>query len=289
MAETVFDSVAVREMSRPMGDFAKKLVLVFPEMEWDLKKAGFTISAIEYISIVLFITMMAFVGSIFVIGIPLLISLGVGKLHFILIASFFTTSLTFLYLLIIPKGKISRRSREIDKDLEYMLKDMRIQLSSGVPLFDTLVSVGKGRYGVCSHIADGIVREVESGRSITDVLDDVGLSSPSDYLRTTLWQIVNAVRSGSNIQTVLDAISNDIRVEKENKIKAYAQELNMWGLIYMMAAVVLPSMGVTLLVIMSSFIGGGFVTEYMFWMILLGLIIFQAFFISYVKNRRPII
>jgi len=98
---------------------------------------------------------------------------------------------------------------------------------------------------------------------------------------------VNAVKSGSDIKRVLDAIAQDIRIEKENMIKSYAQELNLWGLVYMMVAIVAPSMGVTLLLILSSFIGGSFVNEKLFWMILVGLILFQTFFITYVRNRRP--
>jgi hypothetical protein len=46
-------------------------------------------------------------------------------------------------------------------------------------------------------------------------------------------------------------------------------------------------MGVTLLVILSSFIGGGIITETLFLLILGGLIIFQVFFISFVKGKRP--
>ena len=78
-------------------------------------------------------------------------------------------------------------------------------------------------------------------------------------------------------------------MDKEAKIKAYAQELNMWGLIYMLASVVLPSMGVTLLVILSSFLGGEIIGEGLFWGILLFLVFFQIFFIQFVKSKRPII
>ena len=104
-----------------------------------------------------------------------------------------------------------------------------------------------------------------------------------------MWQLVNALRAGSDVSSALEAISEDIQMEKESKIKAYAQELNMWGLIYMLAAVVLPSMGVTLLVILSSFLGSEFIGEGLFYGILVFLIIFQVFFIQFVKNKRPIV
>lgn len=284
---SIFKSKASLEIAKPLEEPAKRLVLLFPELEWDLKKAGYNMETTQFISIVLYFTFMAFIGCMLVIVAPLVLMKGREQLYISMLFSIFITFVTFLYLLFIPKAEISKRGRLIDKDLEYMLKDMEIQLSSGVPLFDTLVNVGRGKYGECSIIADQIVQEVESGKSITDVLDGVGLWSPSDYLRNVLWQIVNAVRSGSDIKRALAAISNDLRIEKENRIKSYAQELNMWGLIYMLAAIILPSMGVTLLVILSSFIGGGIISETLFWLILLVMIVFQVFFISYVRGKRP--
>jgi archaeal flagellar protein FlaJ len=197
------------------------------------------------------------------------------------------TALTLVYLLMLPSVKMTKRASMIDNELEFMLKDMEIQLSAGVPLFDTIVNVAKGEYGECSYIAEGIIQEVEQGKSMTDVLDDVGMWSPSEYLRKTLWQIVNALKSGSDVAQALEVISNDIRLEKENRIKAYGKELNLYGLIYLMLAVILPSMGVTLLVILSSFLGKGMINEKMFYIILFFLAVFQLIFIMFVRSKRP--
>lgn len=284
---SIFKSRIARETAKPFEEPAKRLILLFPDLEWDLKRAGYSINTIQFLSIILYLTLMTFIGCAFVIITPLVVFKGTDQFYISILFSIFITFVMFLYLLFVPKLEISKRGRLIDRDLEYMLKDMEIQLSSGVPLFDTLVNVGRGKYGECSVISDQIVQEVESGKSITDVLDGVGLWSPSDYLRNVLWQIVNTVRSGSDIKLALNAISQDLRIDKENKIKAYAQELNMWGLIYMIGAIILPSMGVTLLVILSSFVGGGMINESLFWLILGGLIVFQVVFISFVKGKRP--
>lgn len=286
---SIFKSKLARETAKPFEEPAKRLVLLFPDLEWDLKRAGYSIDTTTFLSVVMYLSLMTLIAAMFVIVLPLVLVKGKDQFYIALLFSIFITFIMFLYLLFIPKLEISKRGRLIDRDLEYMLKDMEIQLSSGVPLFDTLVNVGKGKYGECSAISDEIVQEVEAGKSMTDVLDSVGLWSPSDYLRNVLWQIVNTVRSGSDIKRSLAAISADLRVDKENKIKSYAQELNMWGLMYMLGAIILPSMGVTLLVILSSFIGGGVITETLFWLILLGLIIFQVVFISFVKGKRPAI
>jgi len=67
----------------------------------------------------------------------------------------------------------------------------------------------------------------------------------------------------------------------------YGQELNLWGLIYMMAVIVAPSMGVTLLVILSSFVGSTAINERLFWVILFGVVLFQMVLISIIRNKRP--
>jgi len=284
---SIFESEKLKESSSFLNDYTVKLTLLFPDLEWNLKKSGQELSAPQFLSAVIYASLFTLLILIVIIGVPLVALVGTEKLYITLISTLLLTSAVFLYLLFMPKAIIRKRSREIDKHLEYMLKDIRIQLSSGVPLFDTLVNVSRGKYGQCSEITEAIVEEVESGSSMVEVLDRVGLWSPSDHLRNVLWQIVNAVKSGSDIKRVLDAIAQDIRIEKENKIKAYGQELNLWGLIYMMLAIVAPSMGVTLVIILSSFIGTGFVTERLFWLILVGLIVFQSLFITYVKSRRP--
>ncbi len=273
-------------MSEPLVEYARHLEPLFPHMEWNLKRSGYTIETAQYLAIALYLTAAVFmVAGVAVV--PAIIKQGVpNSLNYVMF-TLVATILTFVYIIILPSAKMSRRGVLIDNDLEYMLKDMQIQLSAGVPLFDTLVNIAKGEYGECSRICESIIQEVEQGKAITDVLDDVGMWSPSEYFRKTLWQMVNALKSGSDIAEALDVIAADIRLEKENKIKTYGKELNLYGLIYLMAAVIVPSMGVTLLAILSSFLGKGVITDKVFYIIMLGIAIFQIVFILFVRSKRP--
>ena len=275
------------KMARPFMEFTRHLEGIFPQLEWDLKRSGYTINAQQYLAVSIYISIVVFVGGFIIIVAPFLFTTPLEENYIGIGVSVFFSIAALGFLLINPKLKITSRGNKIDKNLEYVLKDMHIQLTSGVPLFDTFVNIARGDYGEVSSISENIIREVESGRSMGDVLDDVGMWSPSEHYRQSLWQIVNALRSGSDVSNALDAISKTIRMEKQNQIRAYAQELNLWGLIYMMAAVVVPSMGVTLLVILSSFMGGQYINERLFWIILAGLIVFQVVFISFIRSKRP--
>jgi flagellar protein FlaJ len=282
-----FDSEKLQESSKAFNLPAKKLLLIFPELEWNLKRAGYNMNAAEYLASVLFISLAAFFATGLVATAPFLamgapinpyLSAGLP----VLVGVF-----AFFYFLMIPKLKITRLSKAIDKDLEYMLKDMQIQMTAGVPLFNTIANIAAGGYGACSKTMGEIVQEVESGSSMRDVLNNFGILSPSEYMRRALWQIANAMQTGSDIKIALIALSNDIRQEKENKIKIYGQELSLWGLVYMMMVIVAPSMGVTLLVVLSSFIGGQTISMEVFWGVLFLIVAFQLVFISLIRSKRP--
>ncbi len=287
--ESPFNSEKLQESAKVLNLPAKRLLLVFPELEWDLKRAGYKMRAVEYLAITLFISMSALVGTLLLTTTPFFLTNTEFNPYIAVSLPVFIAIISFFYLLFMPKMVVLKEGKLIDQDLEYMLKDMQIQMTAGVPLFNALANIAAGGYGECSALIAEIVQEVESGSSMRDVLNNYGIISPSEYMRRALWQIANAMQTGSDIKLAIIALSNDIRQEKENKIKIYGQELSLWGLIYMMAVIVAPSMGVTLLVVLSSFIGGKTISMDIFWGILVGLIAFQIIFISMVRSKRPYI
>jgi archaeal flagellar protein FlaJ len=281
-----FESTKVNSLVNPLKPIAGGTVMLFPDLNWTLKKAGIKVDAIVYLSIAFFMALMAFTFSTLTIAIPLIMK---GSMEFAtgLIISGVLGIVAFIYVLLIPNLKISRTRRGVDKNLEYMLKDMQIQLTAGIPLFDIFVNVGSGGYGECSVVCNNVVQEVQGGKSIVNVLDEFGMLSSSEYLRRVFWQIVNALKTGSNVGISLKMISNELKEEKENRITAYSQELSLWSLIYMITVIVMPSMGVTLMLILSSFIGGAVITEMVFWVILIAIIFVQIIFISIIRSKRP--
>lgn len=281
-----YESTKLSNLVNPLKPIAGSTIMLFPDLNWNLKKAGIKIDAILFLSIAIFVSLMVFTLSIVTIAIPLILR---GTMEFAtgLIVSAILGVLGFVYVLLIPNLKISRTRRGIDKNLEYMLKDMQIQLTAGIPLFDIFVNVGSGGYGECSVVCNNVVQEVQGGKSIVNVLDEFGMLSSSEYLRRVFWQIVNALKTGSNVGVSLKMISNEIREEKENRITSYSQELSLWSLVYMITVIVLPSMGVTLILILSSFLGGAMITEMVFWVILIMIIFVQIIFISIIRTKRP--
>jgi len=87
---------------------------------------------------------------------------------------------------------------------------------------------------------------------------------------------------GSLLKNIIENISSEQRIA----IRRYGSQLNPLTLVYMMVAVVLPSLGVTFMLVMSSF-SGLVVSETMFWMIIAFLALFQFMFLGIIKSKRP--
>lgn len=284
--KSIFESEKVGASIAPLKPLSQQISIVFPELGWDLRKAGYNIDPVHFLSVAMFIALLVSVFSMIIIVAPLAVR-GSIDIYIGFLGSLVLGMLSFFYILLIPKTKIARTGRQIDKHLEYMLKDIEVQLTAGIPLFDALVNIARGDYGECSTVCNKVVQEVQSGKSMINVLDEFGLLTPSEYLRRVFWQIVNALKTGSNVTIALRAISNDIRVKKENSIRVYAQELSLLSLIYMMFVIVLPSMGITLLLILSSFLRGTIINEFIFFVVLFGIVFFQLIFISLIRSKRP--
>ena len=117
-------------------------------------------------------------------------------------------------------------------------------------------------------------------------LNKISERNPSLYFRRALWQIVNALKAGSDIGDTLETITDDFSQKQITEIKNYGQQLNPWTMMYMIVAVIIPSLGLTFLIILSSFSGIS-IPKMIFPLIFIGLLLFQVFFIGFVKNKRP--
>ena len=114
----------------------------------------------------------------------------------------------------------------------------------------------------------------------------MALKNPSPYFRRAIWQISNGIKAGSDISPLLKAVIDGIFAEQRIAIRRYGSQLNPLTLVYMMVAVVLPSLGLTFLLVLSSF-SGLVISETIFWMILVFLAVFQFMFMGIIKSRRP--
>lgn len=191
----------------------------------------------------------------------------------------------FFYFVRAPDAIISKREKEISKEIVFAGRFIIIELESGVSLYKAMVNVSKN-YEVVGKYFKEIVDKVDLGTSMEDALNEAVEFVPSDDLRKILWQIINSIRTGSDTAKSLYSVVEQITKEQIIEVNRYGKKLNPLAMFYMIVAVILPSLGMTMLIILSSFIQ--FQLSLTILLALVGFLGFVQFmFIAMIKFSRP--
>lgn len=183
------------------------------------------------------------------------------------------------------KSNVSKRGSEIDKEVLFAGRYLSIKLHAGRPLMNALIDTSNS-YGVASKYVREIVDDIETGNPIEKALDKAIAYSPSEKFRKILFQINNALQLGIDVSKPLESVLNEITKEQEIEVKKYGKKLNSVVIFYMLLAVVVPSIGMTMLIIIAGFISFPIgIKEFI--VILIMIIIIQVGFISIFNSIRP--
>ena len=276
----------LRRLSRGfylIGDSLSKKV---PDLKLSLEQAEIKIRPNEYVSMCLTSTVIFFI----VFGI--LTSLVLAKLNINILIGIvillIVTIFLFIQQLLYPKLKASRRIRGLERNLIPALQNLLIQLDAGVPIFNAIATISDSDYGEVSEQFKIAVRKINAGRPEIDVLEDLARNNPSFHFRRTLWQIANGLKTGSDMGDVIKLSIENLSEEQLIQIQQYGSQLNPLAMFYMMVAVILPSLGVTFILVISSFVSlTTGLTKLIFWGLLVVVFFFQLMFLGIIKTRRP--
>lgn len=191
----------------------------------------------------------------------------------------------FNFNLLKVKSSIIKREKEIDRDVLFAGRYLLVKLNAGRPLINALADASKS-YGVGSKYFKEIVKDIELGKPVEKALADESEFSPSAKFRKILFQISNALKIGIDVTEFLEATLNEIAEEQLIEINKYGKKLNSVTLFYMLIAVVLPSLGLTIFTIVAT-LAGIEVDMIFFMVILLFLIMIQVVFMIIYKSIRP--
>jgi len=256
-----------------------------PSIEQDIQAARMDVDVAPYLAFSMFKAIQAGVGifvAMLALGFMFDLDIAING-SFVLgpvVAGFVFFSVAYR-----PKIKAKKIARQVEKNLPYALRHMLIEVSSGISLYQAMVSVTDD-YEEASDEFQKIVADIQGGKSQIEALEDSIGRTQSQMYRRTMWQLINSIKSGSDVTTTLESLVDTIMEEQKLKVQNYGEDLNPFILMYLMLAVIFPSLGVTLMIVMSSFTGFD-IDETLFYMIIGGLILFQTFFLNLIKTRRP--
>jgi len=191
----------------------------------------------------------------------------------------------FFYMLKVPDVKILRKGREISREIVFAGRFMIIELESGVSLYDAMVNVSKN-YEVIGEYFKEIIDKVSMGTTMEDAINETIETTPSSDLTKVLWQILNSLRTGADISSSLSNILDQIVREQIIDVKEYGRKLNPLAMFYMMVAIIVPSLGITMLIVLTTFISVKLDLAALL-AIALSLGFIQYMFFSIIKSSRP--
>ena len=266
----------------------KKIENNFPSLKVNIEQSEIKINAGEYVSLCIISSIVFFVFINIIFSILLFL---IKIENFVLLSigvSIPITIFIFIQQVLYPKLAGNKKIRNIERNLLPALQNILVQLNSGVPLFSVLVSISNEDYGEVSKQFAVAVKKINAGISQIEVLDQIATMNPSLYFRRAIWQLVNGMKSGADISIVIKQIIASLSEEQLIQIQKYGGQLNPLAMFYMLVTVILPSLGITFLIVISSFVSSSeFITKLIFWGLYGFVFFFQIMFIGIIKTRRP--
>jgi flagellar protein FlaJ len=254
-----------------------------PQLRLKLRQAGMDQKPDEFVRKTFFASVSMSFGLFFAL---FLLLYGFNLFHpFILLGLPFLFGCLLFYLIKLPDAKIIARQKEISREIVFAGRFLVIELQSGVPLYNALSNLSKN-YNAVGAYAKAIIDKVDLGTGMEEAFNEAVELSPSEDLRKVLWQIINSMRTGSDIASALSSTIDQIAKRQQIAVSEYGKKLNPLAMFYMMIAVIAPSLGMTMLIIVSSFVQ--FTLNLTILIVLAALLGFVQFmFLSIIKFSRP--
>jgi flagellar protein FlaJ len=193
--------------------------------------------------------------------------------------------ISFFYLVRYVDMKIKKINRNIGQEIIFAGRFLIIELESGVPIYNAFINLGRN-YEVVGAFFIEIVEKVNLGTTMEDALNETINATPSPELRKILWQVLNSMKTGADVSDSLNSVIDQIVRQQQIDVKEYGRKLNPMAMFYMMVAVIIPSLGTTMFIVLATFIGFTLsLTMLLVVALLIGFI--QFMFFAVIKSSRP--
>jgi len=181
--------------------------------------------------------------------------------------------------------KVHKKAKEIDKDVLFAGRFLLIKLNSGKPLINSLMEASQS-YGVANTYFKQIIKNIELGTPLEKALDVAAEECPSKKMQRVLFQITNALKIGIDVTQNLEAVLEEIANEQLVEIQRYGKKLNSLTLFYMLLAVVVPSLGMTMFIVVAGLVSLN-ISATTFFIFAFFLFLIEFAFLSLFKSIRP--
>lgn len=279
------------QLKRPSG-FKNRLEAIGSKkkgLEQALREQGIKVSMYEFVRNMLLVSVMLGVA----LGVTLIIlfmHIGLDDVPSVLLGAMLGVMIAFLAFqnfLSYPISKSRKGSKNIERDILFAARDMIISLRSGMPLFNAITSISAG-YGDASKEFAKIVERVQLGMPLEDAMDQTVSESKSVSFRRIMLQAAVSVRAGADVVAALQSVIDQLSQERVIELRRYGQRLNAIAMFYMLFGIILPSMGIAVITILTTFIAIFTVNVTILEFAVVGILFLQIVFLMLITSSRPV-
>ena len=263
--------------------FFENLAEKFPSLKVNLRLARYNVDAAEYVK-------KAFISSLFIGGFFLLFFLGFLSafgspvwISFVLLL--ISGVFTFFFFINKPAHDVLKAKKATESEIVSAIRFLILELRSEHSLYNA-ISVTSDNFTLIGIYFDEIVNDVKLGRTMEAALNNAVELCPSIHLRSVYWQLLNSLQTGADITESLTVLLGDIVDEQKIKVEEYGRELNALSLFYMMVAIIIPTIGLTILFAVLTFLGFT-ISIWVLLVLWIFLSLIQYIFLKFSSNRRP--
>jgi flagellar protein FlaJ len=260
------------------GTFYRHLAQRFPDLRLRLAQARMYQTPEDYVQ-------QTFVLSALITGAIVLLLFGFSRSPAVLLLAPVAMPILFTYFMHRAEANAAKIQRAISKEVVFAGRFLIIELESGVPLYKALQNIGEN-YETIGKYCEEVVQRVDLGTSMEEALNEAVQLAPSNDLRRIFWQILNSLKTGSEVGTALGSVVDQIVREQQISVKEYGRKLNPMAMFYMMIAIIVPSLGTIMLIVLGTFIGLNI--GLLLLSIVLGIdLLVQFMFLTIIREQRP--
>jgi pilus assembly protein TadC len=263
--------------------FFERLAVQFPFLEKSLVMARNQKTPARHVKESLFTSLMASAACSFLMliifstfGIPAVFSLIIFLLLF---------SLFFYMFLFAPQYQAAKAKKLIEGEIVSAIRFLLLEIKTERSIYYAMINTSEN-FPVVGIYFDEIIGRVKLGKTLEQSLLEAVEYCPSQHLKTVYWQLLNSLQTGSDITSSLRVLLDNVVEEHKIGISAYGRELNAFSLFYMMVAIIIPTVGFTIVSALLTFIGFN-ITIYHMIALWLFLAVLQYSFLITATSRRP--
>lgn len=165
-----------KRFSKIFTPFGRNLSRLKPSLNSELVQLEINATATQYMSMA-FLTflLMSIFMFIFLLFLIMILFQSNSNDFFILtlVSSLIIGLFSFFQFTFYPQNLLTLKAKKLNRDLLFALRHLLIQVRSGVPLYNAIVSLSQADYGIVSKEFKQTAKEISRGLSQTEALSNM--------------------------------------------------------------------------------------------------------------------